>query len=74
MSPMNPQMIALWYSQGNRLSLVSTQDPATVERAEFDTAMGSAKAGMDKANKERLERTKALAKRRKAGTDGQSRF
>lgn len=72
-APFTPMGIAVWYTQGNKLSIVSTQNAEVAQRAVFTEKMSYAKQGMIKAAAERLERTKALAERRKHGTDGQKR-
>ena len=66
--PFTPMGIAVWYNQGNRLSIVSSQNKELVQRAEFNSKMSIAQQGMQKAKEERLERTKRLAQSVRNGT------
>lgn len=73
-APFTSTGIAVWYNQGNRLSIVNGQNKEFVQRAEFTTKMSIAQQGMQKAKEERIARTKILAAKAKAGTTGQQRF
>jgi hypothetical protein len=67
-APFTPMGIAVWYNQGNKLSIVGAENKEYVQRTQFAAKMSIAQQGMLKAKQERLERTKRLAQSVRNGT------